>query len=76
MLKSRIDSTNEVVVEEFGGEMEVAQELSYPYVEALKALMKLEERGYFPLNGSGQITFHYNKDGKLSKIVPSPWVEN
>jgi len=54
---------------------EIAQELSPEYTEVLKALMKLEKEGLFPLPDSGQIVLHYDENGKLVKIVPSPWIK-
>ena len=56
-------------------ELEIAEELRPEYTEALRALMKLEKIGYFPLNGSGSITLHYDNFGKLARIVPSPSIK-
>ena len=50
-------------------------EIPPKYLEVLQALAKTEREGFFPLQGSGQITLHYNEEGKLSKIVPSPWID-
>ena len=55
-------------------ELEIAEELKPEYTEVLRALMKLEKIGFFPLNGSGNITFHYDNQGKLVKVVPSPTI--
>ena len=54
---------------------EVAQELKPQYVEVLKALMKCEQQGYFPMKQSGQITLHFNHQGTLAKVVPSVWIK-
>ena len=54
---------------------EEAKELSPEYTEVLKALMKLEDDGYFPLPSSGSITLHYDENGTLAKVVPSPQIK-
>jgi|TARA_Y100000310_G_C20257319_1_gene611973 hypothetical protein len=53
---------------------EIAQPLSPEYTEVLRALMKLQDEGYFPLPASGNITLHYDENGRLSKVVPSPQI--
>ena len=55
--------------------IEEISELSPEYTEVLRALMKLEKEGYFPLPTSGNITLHYDENGKLAKVVPSPHIK-
>lgn len=51
------------------------EELGPEYTEIINALIKLQREGLFPLPSSGSITLHYNEEVKLSKIVPSPWID-
>ena len=53
---------------------EEARELSPEYTEVLNALEKLERDGFFPLPASGKIELHYDENGKLAKVVPSPQI--
>ena len=52
-----------------------SQEITGPYVEVVQALRTLEANHLFPLRGAGNITLHYDKQGRLNKIVPQPWIE-
>jgi len=51
------------------------QEITGPYVEVVQALRTLEANYLFPLRAAGNITLHYDKQGRLNKIVPSTWVD-
>ena len=52
-------------------ETEISQELRPEYVEVLKALIKANQLGFFPLKAGGNIMLHYDDNGKLVKIVTS-----
>lgn len=68
-------STNSILIEEVVSETkEIAEELKPQFAEVLRALMKLETKGLFPFQSSGQIVLHFNDMGQLVRITPSPTV--
>ena len=52
-----------------------SQEITGPYVEVVQALRTLEANHLFPLRAAGNITLHYDKQVRLTKIVPQTWIE-
>lgn len=63
-----IQSINEI-------EIDQTIALSKPYIDVVQALRTLEANNLFPLKTSGNITLHYNKQGDLTKVVPSLYID-